>query len=75
MVGKKSYILRSLGYLALPDVFKKMFGVNSKKKERLKILPEPVNVEFKPFQDDGTTSITYTWSNEELDKYRKEVLQ
>jgi len=66
----KSMILRSLCYLALPESFKSKFGINSKRKERLKIFPEP-NVEI--IEGDGETKIIYTWKDVELEHYQKQV--
>jgi len=71
MTGKKNYILRSLGYLSLPEAFKKKFGINSKKKERLQIFPEPKKVTLNFGEE--TTTITYIWNEEDLKKYIDKV--
>jgi len=67
---KDKIILRSLGYLSFPNVFKKKFGINSKRKERLKIFPEPT-VEMTT--EDGCTYLIYKWDNADLDEYIEKV--
>ena len=67
---KDKIILRSLGYLSFPNVFKKKFGINSKRKERLKIFPEPT-VEMTG--EDGCTYLIYKWDNADLDEYIEKV--
>lgn len=67
----QKYLLRSLGYLGLPDIFKKKFGINSKKKDRLRMFPEPYDVTVE--EDQEFTIITYKWRNRELERYVNRV--
>lgn len=66
----ENILLRSLGYLCLPKRFKDRFGINSKRKERLKIFPEP---EVQMTEDNDKLQLIYTWDNKDIGEYLRRV--
>ncbi len=67
---KEKMMLRSLGYLKLPPLMKKRFGLNSKRKERLRIFPEP---SYELQETDEELRVIYKWKKRQLEEYVRTV--